>query len=198
MLENKKWIALDISTQNTGYAIYKKKKDKIILLKHGAISQQGKLAKDRAPFIAKQINDLILKEKVDEVIAEASFYGQHYTSIEYLLKIHGFIEINCFFLNIPYNTMPPTSWRSVFHFPKNLDGLKPDFKTLSLEAAKKIAGMDIETDDEADAICLGYAYPFKQEEQLQKQKEQEAKALLKKQKEKARKEKIKNGKRTKK
>ena len=52
---NKKWIALDISTSNTGYAIYIEKDNKPFLISSGTITTKGALAKDRAPIIAKKI-----------------------------------------------------------------------------------------------------------------------------------------------
>lgn len=165
-------LALDISTTSTGYATYlikidKKEHERVYLKKHGHIDGAGKLAKDRFPDLIKNIICMIQEIKPDIVVVEAVFFRKSFKSIEYLLKLQGCVEAYCKLHHITFDSIETTTWRGVLKFPTNLERkeVKPDYKALSIQFARAISSKNIESDDEADAICIGLGYYYRKNKQ---------------------------------
>lgn len=154
-----RWLALDISTISTGFALYETGAEGCILCKSGVVTGEGKLARDRFPGLAKKIAELIRGVHPDTVVVEGAFYRQGMSAIEYLLKLQGIVEALCSFEEITFATMTTGQWRCALGFPANFKKeSRPNFKALSIEYASRLSGASISSDDEADAICIGYAY----------------------------------------
>lgn len=156
---SKKWISLDISTTGTGYSIYERTETgECQILKSGVIRKQGGKAKDRFPEMAKEILNIIVESGAEIILAEGVFFQKGLRSIEYLLKLHGVAEYAAGLIGIPYEIITTATWRSKCHFPCNLTKEKKDYKQLSLLFATELCGKEITDDNQADAICIGYAF----------------------------------------
>lgn len=160
--EGEHFLSLDISTVRTGYAVYRIEKELCICTESGVICGKGRNAKERFPNMAKQIVEKICTKNVSCVVAEGAFYRKSFSSIEYLLKLHGIAEYCAFMLGIPFQKMVTTAWRSECGFPRNFDKEgNLNFKELSKNFASTLLKRSVSDDNEADAVCIGYAFKNK-------------------------------------
>lgn len=157
-----KWIALDIGTQNTGYAVYIEKNKKPKLLSHGYFSIKGHYAKDRFPEMLCKITDLIYKEQPDFITVEGFYSGKNFKSVEYLAKLQGWVEGQCSLGGYKFITIAAQSWRKGCGMTtgrkrnNEKQSERIDYKKMAREFAIKIARIEDMTEDECDAICIGY------------------------------------------
>ena len=149
-------LALDLSTKNTGYAIYQES----ILITHGCISINNNNLFNRIEHMTVTINDLIHKYKIDFVILEDVLPDDvHHNQSVYkaLTYLQGFI-LNCLNSNnIPFKLFTASEWRKKCGIHTGR-GIKRDvLKTKDIEFVQKHFDI-IVNDDEADAICIGFAF----------------------------------------
>lgn len=169
-----KWIALDIGTKYTGYAVYIEKNNNPKLIKHGQISIKGKYAKDRFPEMLISLTDLIYNIQPDYIVVEGFYGGKNFKSVEYLAKLQGWVEGQCSLGNYTFISIAAQSWRKGCGMAtgrrKNNEkqAERPDYKKIAREFAIQLANTDDMTEDECDAICIGYgAYDTLKKRQLQ-------------------------------
>lgn len=151
-------VSLDISSSSTGYAIYEKNQ----LLTSGVIHPDGKLAKDRFPEMIQQINKILNDAHPSEIIVEGFYCANSFASVEYILKIHGVVEAWAVMNRVNRIVLPPSSWRKALGFPTSKKGqpkgaARKEAKQMSILFAGNLLDRAPISDDEADAICLGYA-----------------------------------------
>lgn len=177
-----KWIAFDVGTEYTGYAIYKEVNNAPQLLEHGVIHINGKYAKDRFPEMVCFFSETIMKNNPNAIMVEDFYGGKSFNSIKYLAKLQGVIEGFCALQGIKWISIAASSWRSGcgFHTGRKKNGQdmdkRADYKALAKEFASNLTEIDIDSEDEADAICIGYGAYYKEKEKevlLQKKKEKE-------------------------
>ena len=149
-------VSLDISTSSTGYAVY----EKDVLLSSGVIQPKGKLAKDRFPGMVHSIADVLDQNHPSKIIVEGFYCANSFASVEYILKLHGTVEIWAIDHNTEYKVLAPSSWRKTLGFPtkKGSDREKREaFKQAGILLAENILERLPICDDESDAVCIGYA-----------------------------------------
>lgn len=151
-------VSLDISSSGTGYAIYEKDK----LTNSGVIHPKGEFAKDRFPEMVKQINTILEQNHPSKIIVEGFYCANSFASVEYILKIHGVVEAWAAMNGVSRVVLPPSSWRKTLGFPTPKKGqpkgtARKEAKQMSILFAGNLLDRAPISDDEADAICLGYA-----------------------------------------
>jgi len=153
-------LILDIGTEKTGYSIWKQNNNNWFLDTSGYIwvkktAKTNKTAQDRYPEMITKISQLLKLYTYTHIIVEGTYYSKSFTSIEYPLKIHGFIESYCVLHNICFNSVKPQYWRKLLQFPKDK---RAYLKEYSLTYIKNhYPTLNVKIDDEADAICIGEA-----------------------------------------
>ena len=151
-------LALDASTKATGIAIFK---DKDLMASSVITASSTDLYKrihkmvDNILAIVEQIG--IEKIVMEEVIPDHTKNTNTFKALMYLQAlIH--IELHDKFPKIEIELVYPSSWRSVCGI-KNGRGIKREQeKAEDIKFANKTYNLNITSDDQADAICIGHAY----------------------------------------
>lgn len=147
-------IALDISSSSTGFAIYGNEK----LIESGVFQPKGETAKERFPEMSGYIIDILQKWKPRKIIVEGFYFAKSFASIEYLIKLHGVVECWAARKYISFCVLQPTVWRKALGFPTDKGKIgRKKRKEAAILFAENILGRSPSCDDEADAICIGYA-----------------------------------------
>ena len=162
-----KWIALDIGTKNTGYSIYIEKNNKPKLINHGFFSIRGQYARDRFPGMLIKLTDLVHKEKPNFIVVESFYGGKNFKSVEYLAKLQGWVEGECILGDYIFVPIAAQSWRKgcgmLTGRKKNNEkqSERTDYKLMARNFAISMTKDETMTEDECDAICIGYgAYDY--------------------------------------
>lgn len=148
-------LALDQASRTTGWAIYDNKN----LIESGHFSiAANKTMQQRLISFVNHLSDLINKYNVEKIYYEGIQYQSNIETYKKLAYIQAMIIYNTATINIPILELSPSHWRSVI---KDKHGIK--FGRSRTEQKKKAQNFVKEffnkevTEDEADAICLGYA-----------------------------------------
>ena len=146
-------LALDQASRTTGWAIY----DNKTLIASGHFSiPANKIIQDRLKSFVIYLNDLIEKYHPEKI-----YYGgiQYQSNIETYKKL-AYIQAMIIYFSgsIPITELGPSHWRSVI---KDKYGIKfgrsrAEQKQKAQEFVEQFFNKKV-TEDEADAICLGYA-----------------------------------------
>ena len=153
-----KLISLDASTSATGVAVFVdgKYKESYVIETNKKIKGDEKLEQ-----MIDLIHSLIEGEKPDIVIAENIVSVRNANTTRMLQELIGAIRGHCVYRHIVYRTLRPTEWRSQI---VKISGQKPegrkreDQKVWSLDVVNNKFNIKTESDDEADAVCIGRAY----------------------------------------
>lgn len=146
-------LALDQASRTTGWAIYDNKT--LITSGHFSISA-NKIMRDRLYSFVTYFNDLIEKYHPEKIYYEGIQYQSNIETYKKLAYIQAMIIY--FSSNIPIIELSPSHWRSVI---KDKHGIKfgrsrTEQKKKAQDFVKEFFNKEV-TEDEADAICLGYA-----------------------------------------
>lgn len=146
-------LALDQASRTTGWAIYDNKT--LIASGHFSISA-NKIIQDRLKSFVTYLIDLIEKYHPEKIYYEGIQYQSNIETYKKLAYIQAMIIY--FSSDIPIVELSPSHWRSVI---KDKHGIKfgrsrIEQKQKAQEFVKDFFNKDV-TEDEADAICLGYA-----------------------------------------
>lgn len=154
-----KILAMDISTTATGYAVYENE----TYLESGVLKCKGRYAKDRYYGLCLEIEKMFDKVgHVDLVVAEDTFYRRNFKDTKYIIKLHGHVEYLANRIGAKFDTIVTSTWRGILGFPTNfLKTPSVVYKGLSIERAAELTGSEPADDNEADAVCIGFAYPQK-------------------------------------
>ena len=155
-------MTFDTSSSKTGWAIF----DGAIYRTHGLIDlDKEKDSEKRTKDMCLEITRLLNTHKPGIVVVEKMNVSRNMNVVRTLCKI-----IDCLYYysilnpNIDYHEMQASTWRGLLDMQK--PGRKRDeYKELSVQYIKDRLKMDV-TDDESDALCIGYAY-IKQFENLE-------------------------------
>lgn len=146
-------LALDQASRTTGWAIY----DNKILIASGHFSiPANKIIQDRLKSFVIYLNDLIEKYHPEKIYYEGIQYQSNIETYKKLAYIQAMIIY--FSGSIPITELGPSHWRSVI---KDKYGIKfgrsrAEQKQKAQEFVEQFFNKKV-TEDEADAICLGYA-----------------------------------------
>lgn len=146
-------LALDQASRTTGWAIY----DNKTLIASGHFSiPANKIIQDRLKSFVIYLNDLIKKYHPEKIYYEGIQYQSNIETYKKLAYIQAMIIY--FSGSIPITELGPSHWRSVI---KDKYGIKfgrsrAEQKQKAQEFVEQFFNKKV-TEDEADAICLGYA-----------------------------------------
>lgn len=151
----KRTMALDQASRTTGWAIYDNKQ----LIANGHFSiPVNKTIQQRLVSFVTNLYDLITKYHVEKIYYEGIQYQNNIETYKKLAYIQAMIIYNTATNNIPIVELSPSHWRSVI---KEKHGIKfgrsrAEQKQKAQEFVNDFFNIKT-TEDEADAICLGYA-----------------------------------------
>lgn len=151
-------LALDASTKATGVAIFKDKEllgSSVITASSTDLYKRIHKMVDNILAIVEQVG--IDKIVMEEVIPDHSKNTNTFRALMYLQAlIH--IEMHDKFPRVEIEMAYPSSWRSVCGI-KNGRGIKREQeKAEDIKFANQTYGLQLTSDDEADAICIGHAH----------------------------------------
>ena len=143
-------LALDQASQTTGYAVYEDKS----LKKVGKFTILNTDFGCRLNKFRDKIQDLIQEFNVNEVVFEEIQLQQNVDTFKKLAMVYGNLLELLTALKLPYHIISSNTWKS-----------KCGIKKTKREQEKKDARAFVEntygikvTEDEADAVCIGYAH----------------------------------------
>lgn len=153
-------LALDQSSQTTGYSIFKDGKP--IVISH--FDCVGNDLGDRLEQLRNNIIELINQYQVDEVVFEdiilQNIAGNKDTGIrtfKVLAEVFGVVQELLTELKIKYTVVAPIVWKATFRIAGKG---RPQEKKMAQEYVLKTYGVQC-TEDEADATCIGTHYIIK-------------------------------------
>lgn len=148
-------IALDVSTKNTGWAIFedgKYKESGVIACNN--IEDKNVRIDEMAYFILEKIR----KSRADICVVEQSILGnRNPDSFRMLSMILGVIFYHCYENGISYYSYLPSEWRKLID-PGKKPRKRVELKQWDIDKFKEIYNRVPQTDDEADAALIGTAY----------------------------------------
>lgn len=148
-------LALDPSTKNTGYAIYQDQE----LIAHDCITAGSPNLYNR---IHKMVNDLqliITQYKVTNAIIEDVFPEDVHNNrsvFNALMYLQGFITDLLNTNNIQFKFYTASEWRKKCGIHTGRGIHRESLKPKDIQFVKDQFGLSV-NDDEADAICIGFA-----------------------------------------
>ena len=148
-------MALDQASRTTGWAIYDNKN--LVTSGHFSIPA-NKTMQQRLVSFVNHLSELIEKYNVEKIYYEGIQYQNNIETYKKLAYIQAMIIYTTTIDNIPILELSPSHWRSII---KDKNGIKfgrsrIEQKQKAQEFVKEFFNKKV-TEDEADAICLGYA-----------------------------------------
>ena len=142
--------SLDVSTNKTGFAVFKNGKYKSSsLLDHS----NNKDIKSRSTEMATDILSHLNKYKPEIVSIEDTFCGGNADAMKKLTRLQGVVFGWCVANNSDFNLYLPTEWRK--EFGDLFKGKKrEECKKIAIEYIKRKYNLNL-NDDEAEAILIG-------------------------------------------
>ena len=150
-------LALDQSSQVTGFAVFED--DKPIVISHFAFYQTD--LGDRLESIRNKVNSLIDEYEIDEVVFEdiqlQDVNGSRDIGVKtfkILAEVFGVVHELLTERDIPYTAVPPVVWKASFKIAGK--GRTQEKKAAQAYVLKTYNTSC--TEDEADATCIGAHY----------------------------------------
>lgn len=148
-----KILAFDQASRISGYSVFEDGK----LLEYGhwecVQSDFGK----RIVTICEKVTNLIKKHNPDKVLFENIQKEDNLATFQKLAWVQGAMILSLNQLNVPYEIIYPSEWRSVLNFLKDNGKNRDTQKKIAKDWVFKTTGFKC-TEDESDAICIGYSY----------------------------------------
>lgn len=145
-------IALDQATQTSGYSVWI----------DGALNDFGKYTVDDADIsvrihkICLWVEGLLDRYAPDKLVIENIQYQNNIATFQKLAQLQGAIIELAQSCHLLCEILAPSEWRSVCNFLKGNEKNRAAQKKIAQEWVFKQFGAKC-TQDEADAICIGYA-----------------------------------------
>jgi len=146
-------LALDQSTSVTGYAV----------IEDGQYIQSGTIdmrrnhdAGSRLKNMMLLIGQLINSKRVDKVVFEDVQQQTNSATYKLLSQLQGAIIYYCYTNDLGFTILTSSAWRKILKFEQGKRVLRRRLKEQSIEYVKEHCGKEV-SDDEADAICIGFA-----------------------------------------
>lgn len=149
-------LAIDASTKSTGWSIFEEQE----LKDYGCITAGSANLFHRIHKMASEINNIILKYKVtnvaiENVIPEDVRHNQSvYTALMYL---QAFLVDVCDQHKIKPTFYVASAWRKKCGIHTGRGIVRESLKAKDIEFVKSQFNLSV-NDDEADAICIGFAH----------------------------------------
>ena len=153
-----KILALDQATATSGWSVFEDGQ----LIAFGKFSFDDTDIFKRIHKVCTQIKILILQYKPNKIVFEdIQMQGQvnNVSTFQKLAQLQGAIAETCYLAEIPFELLRPTEWRSICHHLKGNEKTRQAQKKVAQNWVKERFGK-VCTQDEADAICIGYAADY--------------------------------------
>lgn len=148
-------LALDPSTKNSGYAIYNNQE----LIAHGCISAGSNNLYHRIDKMVEGLEKILIEYQVEEAIIEDVFPEdvQHNQKVyKALMYLQGFLTHKLDEYKIPFNFYTASEWRKKCGIRTGRGIHRESLKPQDIKFVQNQFGIKV-NDDEADAICIGFA-----------------------------------------
>lgn len=144
-------MSFDQSSRITGYAILEDRK----LLEYGKFTLTDEDFGDRLNRFRKKIVSLLTVDyKIDKVLFEEIQLQQNVETFKKLAMVYGVLMELLVDLGIPYDIISSNTWKSKCKIKKTV---RENEKQAAQKYVLENFGKKV-TQDEADAICLGFTY----------------------------------------
>lgn len=143
-----RFISLDLSTTDTGYAIFENDK----LITYGSISFKIKDTYKRIILTVEAVQEMLSGMEIDHVVFEDSFSGTNKRVVVILNRLAGGIIWVADRLGVSFSTYPPKSVK------KFITGNGNANKGMVIEAINQMYNIDVSNDNIADAIAIGQTF----------------------------------------
>jgi len=167
-MEKCRMITIDASTTATGMAIF----DNGIYNNVTFFELDSKKLNmdERFPLMTKWIYDTLEKYKPYIIYIEEAVVTRNAREQRFLARLQGVIYAYCLKNDCEFNTIVPTEWRKYSGIEQG-GKKRPELKAAAIELVKTKYGLMV-SEDEAEAILIGYAVIKKFEELEYKIKKQ--------------------------
>lgn len=156
-------LVLDQASKTSGYSIWKDNE----LIKYGAFTYHDTNQITRIVKLGQRVNEIIetlgIQELVIENIQLEQGVGNNVATFQILAQLQGILHYVAFINNIPCYMLRPSEWRSRCGFLKGQKQTRQQQKKIAQEWVLKQYNYKC-TQDEADAICIGYAHTHQPKE----------------------------------
>lgn len=150
-------LALDASTKSTGWAIYNNQE----LKDYGCITAGSSNLFKRIHKMTDEISKIIKEYKVDEVAVEEILIEdvRHNQKVfKALMYLQGFIVDICNEYKIVSTFYVSSAWRKKCGIHTGPSVYRESLKQKDIQFVKNQFSISVVNDDEADAICIGFAH----------------------------------------
>lgn len=158
-------LALDQASKITGYSIWNNNQ----LIKYGKFTFNQNSATKRLTALGDKVKKIITTLNIDELVIEniqlETQVGNNAATFQILAQLQGILIYVAHECNIPITLLRPTEWRSICGLLKGQSNKRQEQKRFAQQWVYNKWGKTC-TEDEADAICIGYAYCNKTENEL--------------------------------
>lgn len=147
-------VSIDSSTTCTGIAYFENGE----LKKHGIIDlKKDRQVEHRTSEMGLRIMKNLEALSPDMVVIERPAGHNNPEILRKLTTLVGMVRGWCIWHNLEYVEVRPTEWRKVLGFKQGRGIKRDEEKQQSIDYALATYGVEVKTDDEADAICIGTA-----------------------------------------
>jgi len=143
-------LALDQSTRTTGYAIFQNNK----LIKVDKFTLIDPLIEVRLNQFRNKIKNVIKEYDITEIVLEEIQLQDNVTTFKKLAMVYGVLLELIVEMNIPYEIISSNTWKSRCGIRKTR---RAEEKKAAQRFVKDNYNLSV-TEDESDAICIGYTY----------------------------------------
>lgn len=150
-----KTMSFDTSTTKTGWSIFIDGKYNDCGLID--LSDMKEKAEQRIPVMIEEIKNQIINYSPDIIVVENTVVSRNIAAQRNLTMLLGMIWYLCIEMNIEYQVVRPTEWRSWVSSEKK-GNKREELKAWSVNKVKELYGIIPESDDVSDAILIGYGY----------------------------------------
>ena len=149
-----KILSLDQSTRITGWSLFEDSK----YVKSGMIDlHKIKDTDERSKQMGLEMCELIEEYKPDEVIIEEVSMQSNVNTLKKLARIQGMAIGFATAHNIPTHILEPSKWRAALNYKQGPKVPREELKEQSRNFVKNVLGLNIESEDENEAICINEA-----------------------------------------
>lgn len=146
-------LALDQATSTTGFSIWDNDK----LITYGHYTFDDTEVPHRFHKLCNKIKQLCDQYPIETVVIEdIQMQAGNVATFQKLAQVQGALLETILSLKLEYRVIKPSEWRAECHFLKGQDKHRENQKKVAQTWAQQQYQIRC-TQDEADAICIGYA-----------------------------------------
>ena len=155
-------VGIDASTNKTGVSLFvnEEYKEHVLIDLHYI-----KNSKVRLPKMMQEIKNTLDEYEPDLIVMEESLMKNNIAAVKLLSYLAGAIISWSEDHNVEFMFQLPTEWRKKIGFAQGKKRTRDELKKDAIDMVKKTFGLAV-TDDEAEAILLGYSVFYKEETKI--------------------------------